>query len=210
MKTCLAPILALSLVMGGCAMRVNTRVTAFHMLPNQGDGRTFAVLPLRKELTTSLEAATYAVQIGRSLEKHGYRMIRDTNTPPALVVWYAYGIDSGRTTITSAPEFGQISGGYETFSGTIYSGGQLSPYVGSQYTTPQFGVTGYSVASHLEFTRFLDIIIVDKAASLPGKPRIVYEARAISSGRSNQLGEIVPHMISKVFADFPGHNGATR
>ena len=120
------------------------------------------------------------------------------------MVFFAYGIDTGRAVDSSYPIIGQT--GVEpcsTFDGTIQSYGCYWPW-------PTYGVVGTRVTSQTEYTRVLRLDIVDKQALAEGNIKKLYEGKVVSNGSSNQLMKVLPTMVKALFEDFPGQSGSTR
>ena len=61
-------------------------------------------------------------------------------------------------------------------------------------------------------TSTLQLRLLDSQGMPPGKPRAVFESRAIfeGEGRGDHLPQVVPYLVRAVFDDFPGQNGRAR
>ena len=129
-----------AMVLSGC-QSVQSNVSRFHTI-EAGSVKTFHISSLS---TPSLEASTYADLIGNNLEKYGWHRIRqgaETGVGSEIEINFRYGIDGGRTVISSGPVYGQTGGGTAFSSGTLYGSNGSANYSGTTYTPATFGVVG--------------------------------------------------------------------
>jgi len=193
-------------LLGGC-VTVETRVSAFHELEQSLSEVTYALIPT-KEQEGSLEFQSYAKLVKAELEKRG--MIESPFDKAKYAIFMFYGIDDGKQVVSSYPIFGQTGTSRSYTTGTITSYGNTASYSGTTYKTPTYGVVGSGTRTGTEFTRYLNIEIIDIAKSGNGKVQKVYEGKAVSSGSSGQLALVMPAIVKSVFEDFPGKSGASR
>lgn len=206
--TAIATVLVLNLC--GC-LSVESKVTTFHQLPQKFAGETFVIYPADLKLAEGQEFFAYAGLIAEKLEKKGLKLLgADKTKTPTYAIIVAYGIDTGREVTYSVPQYGQVGGGYSSFSGTVNSAKGSSTYSGSVTTQPQFGQTGTAVGSETVYKRILFVDFVDGEAFKAGKNKVLYEGRLRSWGSSGHLPEVLPALISAMFDGFPGKSGATR
>lgn len=202
-------------VLSGCATgprTVRSSITEFHSLGTPSAQASFAILPWGKELGESLEFQAYAKQAADVLRARGYNVVPQ-GSPAQYLVFLAYGIDSGRTEVSSysIPQWGVTGYSGATTSGTINSVGRTT-YLNAQTTaTPTYGVTGYTqgTASTRIFRRFVNMDVVELEAGNP-QPKKVYEGRLTSEGNCGNLAFVMPALISAMFARFPGESGKVR
>lgn len=202
-------------VLSGCAtgpMPVQSNITEFHLLGAPVSQDTYAVLPWRKELEGTLEFQAYAKQVSEGLRARGFSVV-PPGSPAKYAVFLDYGIDSGRTEVSSysIPQWGVTGYSSATTTGTINSFGGTS-YLNARTTaTPTYGVTGYTQGTTATrvFRRFvnMDILELEPGSSQPKK---VYEGRLISEGICGTLPSVMPSLISALFARFPGESGKVR
>lgn len=206
----LAVMLAV-LALGACT-RVRSDVTAFHTMPSTGAGATFVLVPY-KDQQGSLEWRQYGALVSQQLQARGYREVQ---TVPAadFAVFLAYGIDDGKTTVSSMPIWGQTGGGTSLSTGSVYGNYGTTPYsgtyTGTTYTTPTYGVTGYVPVKETTYTRVFLVDMVDVKQSTAQNLVKRYEAKAKSAGSGGNLNQVAPYMIEAIFKDFPGKSGETR
>jgi len=168
---------------------------------------TYALIPT-KEQEGSLEFQYYVKLVKVELGKRG--MTEAPFNQANYGIFMLYGIDDGKQVVSSYPIFGQTGTSSSYTTGTVTSYGNAASYSGTTYKTPTYGHVGSAACTDTEFTRYLNIDIIDIAKSGDGKVRKVYEGKAISSGSSAQLAPVMPAMIRSVFEDFPGKSGASR
>jgi hypothetical protein len=197
-------IIAMGLLLGACGHRVD--VTTFHTINGNLAGKSFEMVPGEKQ-QGSLEWKTYASMVASNLEAKGLRQVGAQSNSDFGVSVFFY-IDSGTTSVSAMPTYGQTSAG-TTITTTSYVG--RMPVQQTSYTPPTYGITGYYPVSTTTFSKGLIISIMDVRKSITeGKPVTVYEARVTSTGSSNTLNEVIPAMVAAVFQDWPGKSGVTR
>ena len=188
--------------LSGCAL-LRSQVAVFHQLPKDFSGTTYAMIPF-KEREGSLEHKAYEEAVRQELNEKGFR--ETTVDQAQTVVFFAYGIDTGRGVVSSYPIIGQTGvSSCSTFDGTIQSYGcsDSSPW-------HTYGVVGTRETSRTEYKRVLRLDFVDKQALAEGNIKKLYEGKVVSSGFSGQLVQVLPKMVKALFEDFPGQSGTTR
>jgi len=187
-------LIATALLAGlsGCAL-LRSQVAVFHHLPKDLSGTTYVMIPF-KEQEGSLEHKAYEEAVRQELNAKGFR--ETTVDQAQTVVFFAYGIDTGRGAVATYPIIGQTG-----VEGCSYA--DCSPW-------PTYGVVGTRAARETEYTRVLRLDIVDKQALAGGTIKKLYEGRVVSSGFSDQLAKVLPEMVKALFEDFPGQSGSTR
>jgi hypothetical protein len=203
-------VLALALLanaLTGCGMLLRSQIAVFHDLPEAFSGTTFTMLPL-KDQEGSLEHKTYEQAVRQELNAKGFK---DSPLEQAeVVVVLFYGIDTGKQIVSSYPIIGQTGVASSSTFGTVQRYGGLGTYSGTTTYTPRYGVVGTDVTSHTQYTRFLNVDLLDKKTLAEGKIKKLYEAKVVSTGSSSQLPAVLPTMVKALFEDFPGKSGSTR
>ncbi|MBT5548971.1 MAG: DUF4136 domain-containing protein [Nitrospina sp.] len=191
----------------GCGSTIRSNVSAFHEMPNNWTANTIKILPFDAAMKSSLEWKSYKGLIEAELKKKGIRLVGDDEKSD-YIAFASYGIDSGQTSSTNMPLYGQTGGGSTFSSGTVYgSGGGSAYYSGSSYTMPTYGVVGSIPIKTTTYQRnfALDIVVAD---SLNGSDvKKLYEGRVSSRGSCGNLSTIVPAMVTSLFKEFPGAGG---
>ncbi len=203
----LAIAVPLLLFLAGCAGRIKSNIAVFHELPHGIAGTTYALVPF-KEQEGSLEHKTYEQLLRQELNSKGFREAMLDLAD--VVVFMAYGIDTGREVVFPIPIFGQTGVSSSSTYGTFQSYGGYGSYSGTTTYTPTYGIVGAAPVSQTQYTRFLRMDILEKMALSQQNIKKVYEAKVVSRGRSGQLSEVLPTMIKALFEEFPGKSGSTR
>lgn len=208
--------LAAALALTGCASvppRVIANITEFHQMPPPSADTTLSVLPWREDLKGSLEFQAYARQIADGLRAKGYS-VAAVGEVTRFAVFVDYGIDTGRTEVStySIPKFGVTGYSGAQTTGTVSTFGNTSYLNATTTATPTYGVTGYTqgVSSTRVFRRFVNLDVVDLAASTPSSPKKLYEGRLQSEGGCGALPAVMPSLLTGLMQRFPGESGKAR
>jgi hypothetical protein len=194
MKNLLVAIVLLAML-SGCAL-LRSQVAVVHQLPKDLSGTTYVMIPF-KEQEGRVAHKVYEEAVRQQLNAKGFR--ETTLDQAQTVVFFAYGIDTGRAVDSSYPIIGQT--GVESCTSTSCL--DSSPW-------PTYGVVGTRETRQTEYTRVLRLDIVDKQALTEGNIKKLYEGKVVSSGSSDQLMKVLPTMVKALFEDFPGQSGSTR
>lgn len=184
-------IVLLTLVISACATRTRYEVVAFHenSLPR---GETIRVAPVDPDKAGGLEFSHYANLIRDQLQKIGYTPVGPEEEAD-LIAEIDYSVSSGQTRIR------RNDGAYVRYH--FYYGRAHRPfYYGLHH---DWGPTVYS---YTVYERRLQMNIVRSN----GEGKVVYEGRAYSVGKERQLTEIMPFLVTAIFANFPGESGITK
>ena len=196
---------ALLALVSACASPITARVTSFNQWPANAAGSTFSYVS-RTDNTRELEQATYESYVQAELEKRGLvrapagqvgRMQVDMNTSNR---------SEQKTYLQPIYQDNYVYlPPYRDAAGRIFPGvWTLDPF-GPRY------VGDRQINTTLQ-TSTLQLRLLDSQGSPPGKPRTVFESRAIfeGEGSSDNLPQVVPYLVRAVFDDFPGQNGRVR
>jgi len=198
-------LFAMAFALTGCASFVQTSSTTF-----QGQGHfergTISVLPLDKSQEGSLEFQSVSNYLLKKLAENGYVPVQ-AGRESTYVAYITYGIDTGKTTMSSVPLYGQTGGGTSFSSGTVSSGTRTGSYSGTTTTMPTYGVVGVMPVSGTEYKRAVNIDVFKRTNTTPIK---VYEMKGISSGSCGNINSILFSIIDGMFKNFPGDNGKTK
>jgi len=193
------------LALTGCASRVETSSTTF-----QGQGHfergTISVLPFDKSQEGSLEFQSVSNYLVKKFTENGYTSLQ-AGSQSTFVAYITYGIDNGKTTMSSVPLYGQTGGGTSFSSGSISSGTRYGSYSGTTTTMPTYGMVGIMPVSDTEYRRAVNIDVFKRTDTAPLK---VYEIKGISSGSCGNINSIIFTIIDGMFKNFPGDNGKTK
>jgi len=191
-----AAVLAVgALALNGCARDVETEVTRFHggHLPAEA---SFAVLPENPD-KAGPEFDTYAEMIAEEMTAHGFS--RSEPEAADLHARVDYDVSEGRTKIESRPGHA-----YPYYSYRL--GYHRYPFSHSFYHPHHYGGhLGPDIRSETVYTRKLTLKIRDTA-----KDETVFEGRALSEGRTQEISKIMPYLVESMFRNFPGESGTTK
>jgi hypothetical protein len=198
-------LMALPLLISGCASTLRSEVTAFHQWPADAAGRSFAFLHRDGE-APNLERQTYENLVRAQLLKLGLRDAA-SGEAAALSVRMDYSISARDVRVV------------ETVLVDAWTG---TPWYGPGFYNPYWGRPGYHpyfygpmwpsmpVAREQErrftvFHRELKIKISEAASDQPW-----YDVTVKSAGERGNLAALMPYLAEAAFKDFPGANGVPR
>lgn len=197
-------ILFFMLWLSGCAS-VGITSTTFHGDGSQARG-SVGVMPLDKTQENSLEFKTVSAYVQQKLVEKGY--LDGSWKSSDYIAFVTYGIDTGKTSSTTLPIYGQTGGGASYSSGTLSSGGRTATYSGSTYSMPTYGVVGVVPVSQDRYRRTVNI---DVFRWNGGKnPVKVYEMKGVSTGACGNINAVILPIIDGMFQNFPGESGKTK
>lgn len=205
MKNLIVLSIATIFIVGCATPSVRTSSTIFQSQDHQKRG-TIAVLPFDKSQEGSLEFQAVRNHLLRKLSEVGYIPAAQASQSN-FVAYITYGIDAGKTTMSSVPLIGQTGGGTSYSSGTVSSGTRFGSYSGTTTTMPTYGVIGSIPVSDTSYKRAVNIDIFEKTSTTPVK---LYEMRAVSIGSCGNINAILFPIIDGMFRNFPGENGKTQ
>lgn len=202
-----AGIVALSLTFAGCStpLTISSQVSTFHELGSV-QGRTFVMVPHESQ-KTDLEYKAYAKLLASGLTRKG--MIETSAVTTAdYAVLMSYGIDNGKTELSSRPLIGQTGVMSSTTYGQINRAGSFNA---TTYNTPTYGVIGTATDSNTVYTRYLQVDVLDpKSKDGDEKYPALYLGKVKSSGSFSQLPRVMPYMVNALAKDFPGKSGEAK
>ena len=201
MRRFLPFLLALPLLLSGCAGVIRSEVTAFHQWPSTGlAADSFAFEPV-----ASLEQQSYENLLRAQLQQLGLRQAPAGEA--ALRVGFTA---ASRARDVRVVETVLV----DSWCGMPWYGpGFFSPYrAWPGYGYPFYGPTWPSapVAQRQErrmvlYDRELKVKIAEAAG---GKP--LYEVTVKSEGKEGNLARVMPYLVQSAFAGFPGKSGEPR
>lgn len=178
-------------LLSSCGSFLSSNVVTFHEGPLPA-GETIKVVAADPALQSSLEFRNYANLISEELRQIGY--LPSATADAQLLAEVSYGVELGPTTVTV--DRPQRFVRYHFYSGRYYD-----PFYFGVYDN-----WGQEVFSTPSYDRTLQLNIVHNDAD----KNPVFEGRVQSSGQGNLLPEIMPYLITAMFANYPGENGVTK
>ena len=200
MKTTLQLLSVMFITLFSACSTIHMGTTAFYNDDFKIEGTIF-VAHADHEADQSLEFQHYRPKIEKYLQEAGYKTTRDAEKAD-YVAAFTHGIDGGSTKVETRPVYGFNSGfGYGV---NPYYGPYHMPY----YSSTQ--VVGTTTTSVTTFRRAIAMDIITAQSIREGKPKKVYEMRALSIGKCSQIAPIVDEMLAGIFGSFPGVSGKTQ
>ncbi len=204
-RLCLA-LLATALLTA-CASSITARVTSFNQWPADVAGSTFSYLT-PADPTRELEQATYESHVQAALEQQGLKRapagqlgriqvdVATTHRSEERTYWAPVYHDP----FVHWPPFRDATG--HVFPG-VWAPDPFGPrYMGDRPVSRTVQISSLRL-------RLLDTKPGTEGGP-PGKPRTIFESRAIYEGGSDNLPALVPYLVRAVFDEFPGQNGRVR
>lgn len=186
----IAALAALSLL-AACASPFEARVQSFQAMP-PAQGQSFAVKPMDDARAGSLEFASYASLVATELQRKGFVPANSAN--PDLLVRVDFGAGPGRERLATRPGtvsswgwYGSSWGRHPGWWGSFYD-----PFWGPGWNQPE-------VYSFTVYPAFLQVDILRATDKTP-----LFEGRAETTTRVNDLPSTMPQLVAALFTDFPG------
>ena len=173
-----------------CASRLSNDVVRFHE-GNLPQGETIVIKALDPEKRNSLEFEHYAAMIREHLQKIGYKPVTEPDSAE-LVAAVDYAVSAART------ETRREAGAYAYYH--FHHGYIYDPFY--------FGYRNYWPMDTITYTVFDRTLKMNIERVDDGK--VMFEGRVRSSGRDNEIAEIMPYMITALFNNYPGESGITK
>ncbi|MGB7405494.1 MAG: DUF4136 domain-containing protein [Pacificimonas sp.] len=203
----IASIAGVAALTAACATPFTADVSRFQRLPAP-TGQTYAIVAMGDETTDSLEFQTYSRYVAGQMNAQGFEEVASPDAA-TLIVSLDYGVGDGRERVRTRPGFGGFYG--RGFYGRgFYGGGFYRPifydpfFYGPGFGAYGGGFGGGEVYSYTVYNSYLDMNITRQADGIP-----VFEGRAESTTRGDDLPRLVPQLVTAMFTDFPGQSGKT-
>ncbi|TPE64052.1 DUF4136 domain-containing protein [Sandaracinobacter neustonicus] len=180
-------------LLAACAQPFEARVQSFQSMP-PAQGQTFTIQPASPDRQGSLEFAAYSGLIATELQKHGFQQAASPEQA-YLTVLVDFGSGPGRERIATRPATPSTWGWYGRGGWYGRPGGWWGPW-GDPFWDPWNQPDVYSFTV---YPAFLDVTIKRTADKTP-----VFEGRAQTTTRVNDLPSTMPNLVSAMFQDFPG------
>lgn len=204
--TKLLALAALSLL-AACATPFRADVHRFQALPAP-EQQSFYIQP-NDPKKSGLEFATYANQVRDRLYAAGYRPAASA-AAATLIVNFDYGVSNGREKIATrpgiSPSFGFGYGAGWGPWGPRY-GRYGRGYYGLGVWDPFYGPWGWNTPEVYSYTVYRAFIAMKINRTANGES--VFEGRADTTARNDNLPELVPPLVQALFTNFPGRSGET-
>lgn len=195
----LAQLLAIATLalLAACAQPFEARVQSFQAMPPV-QGQTFHITPADADRAGSLEFAAYAGLVGTELQKLGFRPAASAETAD-IQVMVGFSSGPGRERISTRPSTNPSWGWHGGWYGGWGRGWYGRPGWWGPWYDPWSPWGGQEVYSFTVYPAYLHVAMVRTADKTP-----VFEGRAETTTRKNDLPTIMPNLVTALFTDFPG------
>lgn len=184
-------VLSAALLLAACASPFEARVQSFQAMP-PAQGQTFTVKPADEQRVGSLEFASYANLVATELQRKGF--VPATGPNPDLLVSVDFGAGPGRERLATRPGTSSAWGWYGPGWGRhpAWWGSFYDPFWGPGWNQPE-------VYSFTVYPAFLEVDIRRASDNVA-----LFEGRAETTTRVNDLPSTMPQLVTALFTDFPG------
>jgi hypothetical protein len=194
---------ASALGLSACATGFPAKVSRYQAMPAP-QGQSFYVVPGMGEAHRGgLEFQRYANMVTNAMVAQGYQPASSAQAA-TMIVQLGYGVDKGRTRIVEDPFAYSGPLGPSYYSPWGYYGRYRSPFYygwNDPFWYSPFGYSG-SIRSYTEYRSQLDIDIRRRADNAS-----LFEGKAVARSTNDNLGVLVPNLITAMFTGFPGRSG---
>ncbi len=186
-----------------CASPITAKVTSFNQWPANVAGSTFSYIRPTDGIN-DLEQQAYEGYVQAELERVGLR-----RAPPGQVGRIEVDIVTGNGTrdrkVREAvyQDYYIFHPPYRNAAGNVFPGYWGPDTFGSRYVGDREVIRTMQVSN-------LRIRLLDTQGNTPGRPRAVFESRAVYEGDNEDLPDLVPYLVRAVFDGFPGQNGRVK
>lgn len=186
-----------------CASPITAKVTSFNQWPGDVAGATFSYIRPTDGIN-DLEQQAYEAYVQVELERLGLK-----RAPAGQVGRIEVDIVTGNGTkerkVREAVYQDQyiFHQPYRDAAGNVYPGYWGPDRFGSRYVGDREVIRTLQVSN-------LRLRLLDSKGNAPGKPRAVFESRAVYEGDNEDLPDLVPYLVRAIFDGFPGQNGRVR
>ena len=195
--------LSLAALLTGCASPITAKVTSFNQWPQDTQSATFSFIrPL--DALNDLEQQAYEGRVQAELEKLGLRRAASGQVGRIQV-----DVITGNGTRKKQFREAIYRDNYlyhppmRDAAGNVYAGFWAPDMFGQRYVGDRTVTRTVQVSN-------LRLRLLDSQGSAAGKPRAVFESRAVYEGDVEDLATVAPYLIRAVFDGFPGQNGQVR
>lgn len=198
-----AVVMVVVALLSACASPITAKVTSFNQWPADTAGVGFSFIrPV--DALNDLEQQSYEGRVQAELEKIGLRRVA-TGQVGRIQVDIVTGNGTRNKQFREAiyRDNYLYRPPYRDGAGNVYGGFWVPDQFGSRYV-------GDRIVNRTVQVSNLRVRLLDSQGSAPGKPRAVFESRAIYEGDNEDLATLVPYLVRAVFDGFPGQNGKVR
>jgi Domain of unknown function (DUF4136) len=190
-------------LLSACASPITAKVTSFNQWPADTAGAGFSFIrPV--DALNDLEQQAYEGKVQAELEKIGLKRVA-TGQVGRIQVDIVTGNGTRDKKFREAiyRDNYMYHPPYRDGAGNVYGGFWAPDRFGPRYVGDRTVTRTVQVSN-------LRLRLLDSQGNAPGKPRAVFESRAVYEGDNEDLATLVPYLVRAVFDGFPGQNGKVR
>ncbi len=186
-----------------CASPITAKVTSFNQWPADATGSTFSYIRAADK-ANDLEQEAYEGYVQLELEKLGLKRAA-TGQVGRIQVDIVTGNRTREKKFREAvyQDYYVFQPPYRDAAGNVFPGFWAPDRFGPRYVGDREVTRTVQVSN-------LRLRLLDAQGNAPGKPRAVFESRAVYEGDNEDLPDLVPYLVRAVFDGFPGPNGRVR
>ncbi|MES2414780.1 MAG: DUF4136 domain-containing protein [Pseudomonadota bacterium] len=194
---------AVTALLTACASPITAKVTTFNQWPADTNGATFSYIRATDGIN-DLEQQAYEGYVQAELEALGMK-----RAPAGQVGRIEVDIVTGNGTRDRKVREAVYADNYIFYppyrnaAGNVFPGYWGPDRFGSRYVGDREVIRTMQVSN-------IRIRLLDTKGFTPGKPRAVFESRAVYEGDNEDLPDLVPYLVRAVFDKFPGQNGRVK
>lgn len=194
-----------ALGLSACATGLTTKVSRFQAMPAP-QGQSFVVVPQDPANMGGLEFSRYAELVAQHMQAQGFARAPSIDQA-TMIVRVGYDVGDPQIEIVSDPFYGGGFGyrgfGYGRGWGWPYYYGRRSSFYWG-WNDPFWWGSPYDsgIRSYTYYVSELDMDIRRKADNAS-----LFEGKAKARSRTDNLGKIVPSLVTAMFTGFPGNSG---
>lgn len=187
-----------ALLLAACATPFEARVKSFQAMP-PARGQSFAVVPADPARAGSLEFQTYASLVSAELARQGF-VPAGADAGADLLVQLDFGSGPPRDRLDTRPALASTWGWY----GRGWHG--RHPFWWNSFYDPFWGPwPQQEIVATTVYPAFVEVDILRSADKAP-----LFEGRAETVTRTNDLPGTMPNLVTALFKDFPGAPAGSR
>ncbi len=182
------------LAVAACTSPFEARVQSFQSMPPV-QGQSFSMKAVDDKRAGSLEFAAYAGLVATELQKQGFRQAASAESADLLVL-IDFGVGPGRERINTRPGMSSSWGWYGR--GWYGRPGWWGSFYDPFWSQPE-------VYSFTVYPSYLEVDIKRAADNVS-----LFEGRAETTTRVDDLPSIMPKLTTALFTDFPGPSARSK
>jgi len=181
-------------LLAGCSSAVDCDVVAYHAL-NKPQGETFHIVHREPAQAAAPGFTEYATHIQKALTRIGYKGAKGEGSAD-LTFSINYGVGPGMDEVVEVPKCTmRYNFRYEEYR---------EPYSYGMYCTDE------TIDLRATFNHFLEIRVYGPPEGGAIQGPVLYKGLSHSVSRHDNLGAMIPYLVTAIFDGFPGLSGEVK